>query len=309
MKRNTSTAIDATLIPDAARDEGHDDGSNERQDDGRVHSGAERHPWRRYVALGDSFTEGIGDPDDSRPGYHRGWADRVAEVLARTAGDEEFAYANLAVRGKLLDQIAADQAEPALALHPDLISVCAGGNDILRRADPDDVAVRLDALVGELASQGATILLFNATDVKDTPVLGRIRGKVAIYNENVRTIAARHDALVPDMWSLKVLSRPEMWAEDRLHFSPTGHHTIASMVLDTLNVEHGLDPFTPAPLPERTWRQARAEDAVWARTHLMPWVLRRLRGVSSGDGITAKRPTPEPLFGADMPHGSDPADS
>ncbi len=286
----------------------HPDSSTaSRPDDGSGASASPvAHPWRRYVALGDSFTEGIGDPVADRPGYHRGWADRVAEELSRLVPDgERFAYANLAVRGKLLDQIAADQVDPATALQPDLISICAGGNDILRRADPDEVAVRLDTAVERLAATGATILLFNATDVKETPVLGRIRGKVAIYNENVRTIAARHDALVPDMWSLKVLARPEMWAEDRLHFSPTGHHTIAAMVLETLNVQHDLEPFVPKPLPTRTWRTARAQDAVWARTHLVPWVIRRIKGVSSGDGISAKRPEAAPVFGADMPHGSD----
>ncbi|MEO4038652.1 SGNH/GDSL hydrolase family protein [Micrococcaceae bacterium Sec6.3] len=268
------------------------------------------HPWRRYVALGDSFTEGIGDPDPDQLGYHRGWADRVAEELARHAeGPEPFAYANLAVRGKLIDQIAADQVDPAIELAPDLISICAGGNDILRGADPDDVARRLDAAVGKLAGTGATVLLFNVTDVRDTPVLGRIRGKVAIYNENVRTVALRHDVLVPDMWSLKQLSRPEMWAEDRLHFSPTGHHTIAAMVLDTLGVEHDLEPLQPKPAAPRTWRQARVSNAKWARAHLAPWVIRRIRGVSSGDGVSAKRPVPEPLFGVEMPHGSDHTES
>lgn len=268
-------------------------------------------PWRRFVALGDSFTEGIGDPDPSpeRPDYHRGWADRVAEELARlTPEDEEFSYANLAVRGRLIDEIADGQVDPAVELGPDLISICAGGNDILRRADPDAVALRLDDAVARLAETGATILLFNVTDIRDTPVLGRIRGRVAIFNENIRTVAARHGALVPDMWSLKELARPEMWAEDRLHFSPAGHHTIAAMVLDTLELEHGLDPFVPRPAGERTWRQARVSDARWARTHLAPWVGRRLRGVSSGDGIEAKRPLPAPLFGADMPHGSDPTE-
>ena len=268
------------------------------------------HPWRRYVAIGDSFSEGIGDPDPDRPGYHRGWADRLAEELSRlTPPGEDLAYANLAVRGKLLDQIAEDQVEPALALRPDLISVCAGGNDILRGADPDEIAARLDAVVERLASDGATVLLFNATDVKGTPVIGRIRGTVAIYNENVRTIALRHDALVPDMWSLKDLARREMWAEDRLHFSALGHHTIAAMVLDTLGVEHGLEHLRLSPPAPRTWRAARASDAAWVRTHLAPWVVRRLRGVSSGDGVTAKRPVPEPLFGAPMPQGSDHTES
>lgn len=271
------------------------------------HASAEpAHPWRRYVAVGDSFTEGIGDPDPERPGYHRGWADRLAEELARlTPAGEEFSYASLAVRGKLMDQIRADQIDPAVELAPDLVSICAGGNDILRRADPDETALHLDDAVGRLAETGATVLLFNVPDIKETPVLARIRGRVAIYNENIRTVAARHHAVVADMWSLKDLARPEMWAPDRLHFSPVGHHTIAAMALDILGVEHELEPLSPKRAAPRTWREARVDDARWARTHLVPWVGRRLRGVSSGDGMQPKRPLPAPLFGADMPHGSD----
>ncbi|NUL47828.1 SGNH/GDSL hydrolase family protein [Cellulosimicrobium funkei] len=264
------------------------------------------HPWRRYVALGDSFTEGIGDPDPDRPGYHRGWADRVAEELAHRVPDEEdFSYANLAIRGRLIDQIAAEQVEPALELRPDLITVCAGGNDVIRPGgDPDAIAVTLDGLVGRLAAGGATVVVFTGPDIRDTPVMGRIRGKVAIYNENVHTVALRHDAVVADLWALRDLTRKDMWAADRLHFSPTGHHTITAMVLETLNVPHDLVPFEPKPAVHRTWRQARTEDVHWAREHLMPWVLRRLRRQSSGDGLAPKRPLAEPMFGHPMVQGS-----
>nr|WP_235180956.1 MULTISPECIES: SGNH/GDSL hydrolase family protein [Nesterenkonia] len=273
-----------------------------------------RHPWTRYVALGDSFTEGIGDPDQTRPGYHRGWADRVAEELALGAaaveGSPKFSYANLAVRGKLIGQIRDEQLAPALELRPDLITLCAGGNDVIRPGgDPDETARILDTMVQILSTTGATIVLFNGPDVRETPVVGSIRGKVAIFNENVRTIAARHDALVADMWSLRELTRPEMWDEDRLHFSALGHHTIARMVLDTMNVEHDLEPSEPRPVPVQSWRAARVGDAVWARHHLFPWAVRRLRGRSSGDGIHAKRPTFEPLFGGSMPPGGGAADA
>lgn len=260
------------------------------------------HPWQRYVALGDSFTEGIGDPDETHPGYHRGWADRVAEELAHQT--DTFSYANLAVRGRLIRQIRDEQVAPAIDLKPDLITLCAGGNDVIRPgSDPDETARILDTVVQLLATTGATIVLFNGPDVRETPVVGSIRGKVAIFNENVRTVAKRHDAVVADMWSLRELTSKDMWDEDRLHFSPLGHHTIARMVLDTLNVTHDLDPVQPAPPVERTWRAARVDDAIWARHHLFPWVVRRLRGRSSGDGVTAKRPTFEPLFGGSMPPG------
>ena len=156
-----------------------------------------------------------------------------------------------------------------------------------------------------MAAGGATVLLFNGPDIRDTPVLGLVRGRVAIYNENLRTIAARHDAVIADMWSLRQLTDPQMWAEDRLHFSPLGHHTVAIMALEALNVPHTLVPQLPKPLPPRTWRAARAGDLVWARELLRAvGGPRRLRHRSSGDGITAKRPTPGPVFGPGMPPGA-----
>ncbi|QYH36200.1 SGNH/GDSL hydrolase family protein [Salinibacterium sp. M195] len=249
----------------------------------------ELHPWTRYVAIGDSFTEGIGDPEPESPGGNRGWADRVAEVLGHNKDD--FAYANLAIRGRLLNQIHTEQLEPALELKPDLISVSAGGNDIMRPgSDPDEVAVRVEALVAGLRRDGATVILFTGPDIGMTPVLNRVRGKVAIYNENIRAIAQHQDAVVADMWSLRELSDSRMWAPDRLHFSAVGHHTVARMVLDALNVSNELEPFSPEPLPPRRWRQARVEDMGWAREYLVPWVLRRVRHQSSGDNVTPKRP-------------------
>lgn len=258
---------------------------------------ASAHPFTRYVAVGDSFTEGIGDPDPTSPGGFRGWADRVAEVLAATQPD--LAYANLAIRGRLLGQIADEQVEAALVLGPDLVAISAGGNDILRPgSDPDDVARRLDAVIARLRSGGATVVLFNGPDIGRRPVMSLIRGKVAIFNEHVRTIAKRQGAHVVDMWSMRELADPRMWAPDRLHFSPLGHQIIAREVLDTLGVPSTLGARVPEPLPRRPWREARAEDLEWAREYFVPWIGRRLRGTSSGDAITAKRPTLDAVGGS-----------
>lgn len=254
---------------------------------------AEPHPWRRYVALGDSFTEGVGDPSDD-PEVFRGWADRVAEVLSHQVDD--FAYANLAVRGKLIRQIVDDQIEPALALKPDLITFSAGGNDVIRPgSDPDAVAELFHDAVARLSSGGATVVVFTGIDTNFTPVFRPIRGKVAIYNENIRTIAEEFDCIVADQWSLKVVQDSRFFADDRLHFNALGHHEVARMVLRALNVPNDLEPMRPDPLPARPWREARSEDLVWAREYLVPWVLRRLRHQSSGDHVTAKRPEPLPV--------------
>ena len=221
----------------------------------------QQHPWSRYVALGDSFTEGIGDPEPKSPGGNRGWADRVAEVLSEQT--EDFAYANLAIRGRLLRQILNEQVDAALALRPDLISISAGGNDIIRpNTDPDRLATILETGIARLRADGATIVLFNGPDIGMTPVLNRSRGKVAIYNENLRAIALRHDLVVADMWALRELKDPRMWAADRLHFSPIGHTSVARMVLEALNVKNDLEPYHPEPLKRVTWRHARSK--TWA---------------------------------------------
>lgn len=249
----------------------------------------EAHPWRRYVAVGDSFTEGIGDPDPLSPGGHRGWADRVAQVLAAQVDD--FAYANLAVRGKLIAQICSEQIDAALGLRPDLVTICAGGNDVIRPGtDPDDIASQLEGAVTALGSQGAAVVVFTGIDTNFTPVFRPFRGKVAIYNENVRAIADRHDCIVADQWALKSIQDQRFFANDRLHLNALGHHEVARMVLRALNVSNELRELEPEAIATKGWREARTEDFVWAREHLVPWVLRRLRHQSSGDHVEPKRP-------------------
>ncbi len=261
------------------------------------------HPWTRFIAIGDSFTEGVGDEDQSVMGGVRGWADRVAEVLGSQR--EDFAYANLAIRGRLYQQIIDEQLQPAIDLQPNLISFFAGGNDVIRRGDPDVIAADLDAAVGRLAETGADLILWTGPDVGDTPIFRMIRGRVAIYNENIRAIAKRYNTFVVDLWSLRELTRSDMWAPDRLHFSPLGHHTIAREVLASLGVENQLPDSLPDAAPLKPWREARREDLVWAKDFFGPWVLRRIRRQSSGDGMSPKRPDAAPVFGAPMAPGSD----
>jgi lysophospholipase L1-like esterase len=250
--------------------------------------------FRRYVALGDSFTEGVGDPDPGRPNGLRGWADRVAEVLgAHAAG---FGYANLAIRGRLLGPILDEQLEPAVTLGPDLVTIYAGGNDLLRPVvDLDALAERYDEAIGKLVGTGARVLVWTGFDLGWAPVFGKLRGRVAIYNELVREIAARHGATIVDFWRLTEYRDQRLWDSDRMHMSPAGHQRMAIEVLDTLGVPHQLRALTLPDHPVLTQAEERRAAYDWARGFALPWVKRRLTGTSSGDGVTPKRPTLQPI--------------
>ena len=252
------------------------------------------HPWQRFVVMGDSFSEGLDDPEPRSPGGYRGWADRVAEELG--VGVPNFAYANLAVRGQVLRQVVESQMGPALTLKPDLVSIQAGGNDLLHPgADPDKLAAILERAVATLRSQGITVIIFAGPDSGRSTVLGQFRTKIAIFNENMRSIAEHHDALIADLWAMTELHDPRMWSADRLHPSSLGHHAVAGMVLNALNVPHTLVPNVPKPLPDKGWREARVGDMLWARDYLVPWVLRGIRRESPSGGFGAKRPFAAPV--------------
>lgn len=249
---------------------------------------------KRLVSLGDSFTEGVGDEDPSSPNGVRGWADRVAGQLA--ANDPGFRYANLAIRGKLLGQVLAEQLEPALALNPDIVTLYAGGNDLMRpKVDIDGLLDDYDVAVGKLTATGARVVLFTGVDGVEDALFRRIRGRVAIYNEHVRGIAARHGALLVDMWAMRQLRDRRLWAADRLHLNPVGHNEIAVAVLDALGEPHKLSRSELGPPALLSTRERRSENLQWGREHAVPWLRRRLRGESSGDTLSPKRPTMEPF--------------
>ena len=251
--------------------------------------------FERYVALGDSTTEGLEDryPD----GAYRGWADRFAQLVA--AESPGLRYANLAIRGRKLPQIRAEQLEPALAMKPDLASVLGGLNDILRRdVDLDARAGDLDAIVAALREAGATVLVMTFPDptIVITVAAARIRARVAAFNEMIRAVAARRGAVLVDM-ERKSEPHPSFWCADRLHANERGHEWIAAMAATELGIpvpdgdwNAELPPHRPPARPIRL-----ASDAAWMGRHLAPWVMRRVRGRSSGDGIDPKRPKLAPV--------------
>jgi len=255
------------------------------------------------VALGDSFTEGL--QDELGPhGRHQGWADRVAVGLAQAAPG--LRYANLAVRGRLLDQVVAEQLPVALELvagaEPTaLVSFHAGGNDLLRPGrDLAAIKARYADGVAALAEAGVRPLLF--TVLERAGGTGRtadaLARRFAAFNEVVRATAAEHDAVLVDLAAAVALSDRRLWHADRLHLNAEGHARVAAAVLEAVGLEDEAVLGGPTgwwsvqlpAAPPAPWTTRAATDAAWVARHLVPWVVRRLRGVSSGDGVEAKHP-------------------
>ncbi|WP_136518477.1 SGNH/GDSL hydrolase family protein [Cellulomonas telluris] len=257
--------------------------------------------WTRYVAVGDSFSEGLWDDPDGRDAPQRGWADQLASHLSlrRTAaGLAPLEYANLAVRGRLLRPILRDQVPAALALEPDLVSVIGGGNDMLRPSvDVDGLADELERTVVRVRATGADVLLGTGFDVRDSPLVRATRARVAVYNTHVWSIARRHGAYVLDLWGMRSLADWRMWAEDRIHLTTDGHTRVAQAALVALGLPPERDDWDDplAPLPPAPRRDRVLADARWLREHAYPWARRRLQGRSSGDRLRPKRPDPTPL--------------
>ena len=239
----------------------------------------------RYVAIGDSFTEGIGD---ERPdGSVQGWADLVAAGLAAETGAPVH-YANLAVRGRFLAPIVADQLEAALALSPPptLLSLNGGGNDMMRPGcDEDRLLALTEQAVRRCAEAGVPLVLLSGADPTDRLPLGALvhrRGEG--HTARLAELADRSGVVFVDVFHDAEMRRPTYWAPDRLHLGPAGHRRVAGLVLAALGHPVAADAVDPGPV-ERTSLRAEAR---YYREHVLPWLLRRLQRRSSGAGRSGK---------------------
>ncbi|WLP89406.1 SGNH/GDSL hydrolase family protein [Gordonia sp. NB41Y] len=238
----------------------------------------------RFAAVGDSFTEGVGDP---RPnGTMRGWADLVAEGLA-TARGEAIGYANVAVRGRLLAPIVDDQLAAVLALDPPptLVTLNGGGNDMLRpHCDVSLLRDRTEEAILACAASGVRLVLLSGPDPSGRlPFGSAIGARGAELTAMLAGLATAHDVEFVDLFHTMALRHPGFWSSDRIHLNPVGHRRVAAEVLTALVDATPEVPSPPAGSSSTPW------DAVtFGRDHLLPWVIRHVRGRSSGDLIEPK---------------------
>ena len=251
--------------------------------------------YNRFIALGDSMTEGM--QDEIINGKYRGWADRVADVMAENY--ENFTYANLAIRGKLVGQVHDEQVPIALGLAngpSTIVSFHAGANDVIRpKYDPEKTMKTYNSAVDALKKGGVSLMLFCVLEDsgKKNKTAQIWQERFAIFNENVRRKANDVGAILFDP------NQDEFWRdsrfihEDRLHLNSEGHRRVAQAVLARLNLPHDSDWRTPLPpeTPKSIIKMTQV-NLNWFGAYAVPWMIRRARRRSSGDGRSAKYPAP-----------------
>jgi len=247
--------------------------------------------FARYVAIGDSSTEGLDDPDGH--GGYRGWANRLATHVA-SAQSSPLLYANLAIRGRSTRRIREEQLEPALVLRPDLVTLFAGTDDVVsRRFDADEVGRDVEFMQRTLIENGATVLGFTLPDLSIVlPLTRLIAGRVRALNQALTHASASSGAVLVDVAKHTVGSDPRLWSVDRLHANSAGHERIAAALAWGLQLpgsdeswSHSLPTVWSRSLPASILAEIR-----WHRDYFLPWLWRHLIGRSSGDGRGPKQP-------------------
>lgn len=250
--------------------------------------------FARYVALGDSSTEGIDDPDGA--GGYRGWSQRLAERV-NTAQGGGLLYANLATRGLTTRQVRMRQLDASIELRPDLATVFCGTNDVTApRFDATAVAADIATMQHALVERGAIVLSFTLPDLTPLMPLARfIAPRIAALNRALAAASRASGAILVDFAAHPVATDARLWSEDRIHANAAGHARIAEALAQALGLPGSNDAWR-APLPALTLTRRKwwAAEARWMRRHLLPWIWSGVRGRSSADGRGPKRPTLAP---------------
>lgn len=239
----------------------------------------------RYVALGDSSTEGLCDPDGS--GGWIGWSQRLAHRFARQQG--EIMWANLAVRGLTCREILTTQLADAVGLQPTHATVFGGMNDLIRVIRPiEDTIDDLTTMLRTMQATGATVATLTIPDLSAVVRIARpLRSRVHQLNEAIRA-TADDGVIVVDIANSPIAGDERLWADDRLHANSEGHRRIAVALADAFGLpseQWDARPFDRDPI---NWN--RHDHREWVRDHLYPWILRRIRREASGEGIEARHP-------------------
>lgn len=254
--------------------------------------------WSSYIAVGDSFTEGLNDIRVD--GSYRGWADRLASMLHELNPD--LLYANLAIRGRTTERILREQISAATAQRPELVTFASGINDLMTPSwEPARTFAAIDESLRQLRNAGADVLVVAFGDPQNRASIRRLRPRFELLNRATVMLAREHGCMLLDFWPLTAYAADDYWSDDRLHLSALGHEVTAAAAAEALSIGDATWRESVVAWAGRPALHQRViSDGTWVLKHAGPWVLRRVRGQSAGEEVQPKRPalvslTAEPL--------------
>lgn len=246
-------------------------------------------PYRSYVAIGDSLSEGLGDFTFDHDRYHNGWTDRLAAILAQEAHDKghEFHFANLALRGSKLEKIMEGQLQAALRLQPDLVTVMAGSNDLMAKVEKlPKLRETLRDGIQQLLAAGCDVLVANTINPQHLKLFKPLRARADLFSTLIETVADEYDLPLLDVHGISDFENLIYWAQDMVHFSGYGHIEIANRAAEILNLDYRYFAPRPDSLPKAS--RSPIDTLKWVARDVIPFFERRLRGKTSGDGMQPK---------------------
>lgn len=170
----------------------------------------------RILAFGDSLTEGVGVSDAAAyPSVLQSMTD-IEVINAGVSG--EITAEGLKRLPDVLDQT-----------DPDLVILCHGGNDLLRKLDPNQTRANLAAMIELIQGRGADVVLVSV------PEPGIFLKPADYYAE----LAKRYDLPI-ETDIITDLQGDSGMKSDRVHFNEAGYAALAEALVALLQRRDAL---------------------------------------------------------------------
>lgn len=193
------------------------------------------HMWKRFVAIGDSFTEGIGDEVEGIT--LKSWVDHFVQLCVN-----DIEYVNFAKRGLVTKEIRLQQLEKALTFKPDLVSLIAGANDVLKgRWNHQAYKNEMEFMIDKLSKTDADIIIANLPDFTvrlpfSSEKKQVIQEQLLEANDVIRSLSREYKLHHIDFWNHQLVNDNTLWSTDLIHPNSKGYVKVAELIFNSLPV-------------------------------------------------------------------------
>lgn len=185
----------------------------------------------RYLAIGDSLTQGVGAPDESTGAFPallaEHWRADGCEVELQNAG----------ISGYTVAQILDEQVPQIESFKPNIITFQGGGNDIANGITIDEYHENVKSVLDSATGSGARVIVLAQNDWARSPVgvdYGEsVPSQRAAFDDVLIEEASAHGAEFIDLRPLYAeQADQDQWVEDGLHPTPEAYQAWADRLTE-----------------------------------------------------------------------------